>query len=395
VNLADLVVLILAILAAIRGLARGFLGQLFELGGGLTGLVIGAVLGPKIAASLSDSAGFGAALIALLVVFVCLSLGQALGFAIGNRFGSLARRVKLGPLDSTLGVAFGIVVVLFAYWVIGSLLVHGPFRSVSKQLRSSAVLRLEDRNLPTPPDLFAAVDQYLNTSGFPQVFASLPRPVGPPVRLPPNAIAQRAIRAAQASTVRVVVPACGGTQLGSGWIAASGTVITNAHVVAGGHSGVTVQDAAGSHRGRVVLFDPLIDVAVIKTSGLSGSPLRLDTATHGRGTTGATLGYPGTAGGLQVDRAAAVQSGPFTAEGRDIYGTRQVQRTIYELRAYIRQGDSGGPFVLPNGDVSGMVFAASTLDNKIGYALSGGQIRADVRRGEAATSAVSTRGCTH
>lgn len=394
-SIADIIVIVLAALAAARGLARGFLGQVFELGGGLVGLVVGAVLGPKIAGAMSNEAGLGAALIALIVVFICLSLGQALGFAVGYRFGSLARRVRLGSLDSALGVVFGVAVVLFAYWLVGSILVHGPFKSVSKSLRSSAILRYEDYHLPTPPDLFAAVDQYLNTSGFPQVFASLPRPVGPPVHLPSKASAQRAIRSAQASTVRVVVPACGGTQLGSGWITAPGVVVTNAHVVAGGHAGVTIQDGAGNHAGRVVLFDPRIDVAVVRTSGLAGRVLPLDVSDHGRGTPGATLGYPGTAGGRQVDRAAAVQAGPFTAEGRDIYGSRQVRRRIYELRAFVRQGDSGGPFVLADGNVAGMVFAASTLDGKIGYALSGSQIESDVNRGERASAAVSTRGCTH
>ena len=393
-SIADLVVIAFAALAALRGLARGFLGQGFELGGGLVGLVVGALVAPKVAATFSNGSPLVAALVALLVVFACLSIGQTIGYVIGHRFGAMARRAKLGAVDAGLGVALGIAVVLFAYWLVGSLLSHGPFEPVAKSLRNSAILSWEDDHLPAP-DLLAALNQYLDTSGFPQVFATLPRPIGPPVRLPSNASANRAIQAADQSTVRVVVPACGGTQLGSGWIAAEGVVVTNAHVVAGGHSGVTIQDQAGNHQGRVVLFDPRIDVAVVKTSGLAGDPLDLETAPQDRGTSGATLGYPGAAGGRQIDRPAAIQAGPFTAVGRDIYGHSRVERRIYELRAYVRQGDSGGPFVLLNGDVAGMVFAASTAAHRIGYALTGGQIAGDVTRGESSQQRVSTGGCTH
>jgi hypothetical protein len=393
--LVDIVVVVAGVLAAYRGWHRGLLGQMFELGGGLLGLILGVALGPRIADALTaDRASVAGALISLFVVFVLLSIGQAAGFIVGHRFGSMARKARLGPVDATGGAAFGIVVVLTGFWIVGSLLIQGPLRPLAAALERSAILEGLNDALPPPPNLLAQIQQYLRTSGFPQVFVGIPRPVGPPVDLPSLPQARRAVQAADQSTVRIVVPACGGTQLGSGWIVDSDSVVTNAHVVAGG-DGLTVQELDGAElSGEVVLFDPNADVAVLQVEGLSAPPLELETASQERGTGGATLGYPGAAGGQLEGRRAAVQ-GQFIATGRDIYGRGEVERDVYELRARVRQGDSGGPFVLPDGRVMGVVFAASTTDPGIGYALTGVEVAGDVRRGAQRTQPVGTGRCTH
>jgi hypothetical protein len=392
--IVDILVVLAGALAAYRGWHRGLLGQMFELGGGLLGLILGVALGPRIAGAFIDSASLVGALISLFVVFVMLSVGQAAGFIVGHRFGTFARRARLGPVDAAAGAGFGVVVVLVAFWIVGSLLIQGPFRPLSKALERSAILEGLNGALPPPPNLLAQIQQYLRTSGFPQVFVGIPPSTGPPVRLPSGAEARRASEAADQSTVRVIVPACGGTQLGSGWIVDPDSVVTNAHVVAGG-DGLTVQELAGAElSGEVVLFDPNADVAVLHVEGLSAPPLEFDTAAQERGTGGATLGYPGAAGGRLEGRRAAVQ-GQFVATGRDIYGQGEVEREVYELRARVRQGHSGGPFVLPDGRVTGVVFAASTTDPGIGYALTGAEVADEVRRGSQRTDPVSTGRCTH
>ncbi len=391
-NLVDLVAITLCGLAAVRGWRLGLFGQVFELGGGFLGLIIGAVVARRIAPAFSDGPGLQAALISLAVIFVGLSLGQALGYVVGRHFGSLTMRARLGAVDSSLGAAFGIGLTLVSLWLIASMLVDGPSRPVARAVQRSRVLGLVSGALPRPPDLFAYVRQYLRTSGFPQVFLDFPRPVGPPVKLPKDAIARRAVEKADQSTVRVIVPACGGTQLGSGWIAAPSTVVTNAHVVSGGDA-VTVVDQAGEHSGSVVLFDPKTDVAVVHVDGLSGPPLDLETTELERGTPGATLGYPGGSGRLEAHRAAIQDH--YDATGRDIYGRSVVTRDVYEVRSPVRQGDSGGPFVLPNGDVAAVVFAASTTQGDIGYTLTGAEVADEVQKGSGRTSAVGTGRCTH
>ncbi|MFN2490239.1 MAG: MarP family serine protease [Actinomycetota bacterium] len=390
--IADVVVFLLAVAAALRGWRRGVLGQAFEFGGGLIGLFAGVAFGPRVAAAVTRGGGVEGALIALAVVLVGLSVGQVIGYLLGQRSGALARRVRLGVVDSALGSLFGVGVTLVSYWLLGSLLVLGPIPSLAHQLRRSEVLRTMN-DLGEPPDLLAYVRQYLDASDFPQVFVGFP-PATRPVDLPANRFARRALRAAGDSTVRIIVPACGGTQLGSGWIAAPQTVVTNAHVVAGGDD-VTVEDLDGSNPGTVVLFDPGLDIAVIKAAGLEGASLPLETAPLERATSGATLGYPGDANGVLKAHPAAVQRLIEEARGLDIYGRDIVSREVYELTAKVRQGDSGGPFVIEGRRVAGVVFAASTSAGDTGYALTGAEVADEVERGISATAPVATGRCTH
>jgi S1-C subfamily serine protease len=301
-------------------------------------------------------------------------------------------RARLGGLDSSLGAAFGIALTLVSAWLIASMLVDGPSRTIASAVQHSTVIKKVSKVLPRPPNVFAYLRGYLDNSGFPQVFAGFPRPIGSPVKLPKDEVARRAADKADESTVQVVVPACGGTQLGSGWVAASDTVVTNAHVVSGGDN-VTVRDGAGDHPGDVVLFDPKTDIAVIHVVGTEGPTLALDTETLSRGTPGATLGFPGGRGELVVEKAAVQDQ--YEATGRDIYGRSTVTRQIYELRSRVRQGDSGGPFVLPSGHVAGVVFAASTSRGDTGYALTGAEVSDEVQQGSRRTTPVGTGGCTH
>lgn len=391
-NIVDLLVVALAMVAAFRGWRSGLVRQVFEYGGGLLGLLIGVAVGPRIASAFTDEPGIAAALISLVVVFVGLSLGQAVGFVIGHRIGSAAEETALSGPNAILGAALGVLVTIVAFWLVGSVLISGPSRPIARALHRSTLLRAVNRTLPRPPNVFAYIQQYLNTSGFPQVFAGFPRSASPPVKLPSDAVARRAFEAAGESTVRVVVPACGGIQLGSGWISAPSTVVTNAHVVAGGDN-VSVEDSDGKHSATVVVFDPRTDIAVLRAEGLAGPPLSLDAGSMERGTPGATLGYPGAQDGQLVVSPAAVQD-TYDASGRDIYGRQIVTRNIYEIRAKVRQGDSGGPFVLPNGDVAGVVFAASTTDEDTGYALTGAEVQDEVSRGAGRTEPAGTGECT-
>ena len=50
--------------------------------------------------------------------------------------------------------------------------------------------------------------------------------------------------------------------------------------------------------------------------------------------------------------------------GRDIYDQTRVKRDILELRAEVDRGDSGGPLILKDGTVGGVVFAESRTDDR-------------------------------
>jgi len=66
---------------------------------------------------------------------------------------------------------------------------------------------------------------------------------------------------------------------------------------------------------------------------------------------------------------------------------------VYQLQALIRQGNSGGPFVRKDGAVMGVIFAASTSDKDVGYALTSQEVVAKVDQARGRTSAVGTGPC--
>ncbi len=68
-------------------------------------------------------------------------------------------------------------------------------------------------------------------------------------------------------------------------------------------------------------------------------------------------------------------------------------REILELRAQIEQGDSGGPFVLADGTVGGVVFAEARTDPDVGYALSPTQVSVRIAPATGRTGPVDTGPC--
>ena len=151
-----------------------------------------------------------------------------------------------------------------------------------------------------------------------------------------------------------------------------------------------VIDQGGSHVAVPVLYDPTLDVAVLRVAGLSEKQLNLDPKSVSRGTVGAVLGYPG--GGPLTHGPAGVMAA-FDATGLDIYGNAESTRSIYEIDAVVRPGNSGGPLVEPDGEVIGVVFARSTVNNKVGYALASPAVLQRVESVRSDAGRVSTEGC--
>jgi S1-C subfamily serine protease len=157
-------------------------------------------------------------------------------------------------------------------------------------------------------------------------------------------------------------------------------------------------DTAGRHPATAMLFDPELDISVLKVPGLTDPSIRLDTNVVGRGTSGVVLGYP--EGGPFRYGPAAVDAA-FEATGLDIYGQRQIAREVYELNALVQPGNSGGPMVasgdaaqgIPDGTVIGVVFARSTTNTDVGYALAMHAVGVDIQKGEASTTPSGTGRC--
>jgi S1-C subfamily serine protease len=284
------------------------------------------------------------------------------------------------------------IAVVLAIWFLAFNLVNGPFPSLTGEIRGSVVVRTIEEAMPRPPSLLGEMRRFFDRFGFPEVFTGLPPAPAGPVKWPTQAEAGRAFGAARGSMVRIVGQACGEIQSGSGFVIGANDVVTNAHVVAGVAVPQVQEQNGGSQPGTVVLFDAEKDLAVLRVRDAPGEPLRLLPTEADRGAGGAVLGFPG-GGDLQGERAAVRR--PIEAKGRDIYGRRTVVRHVYELQASVEPGDSGGPFVLPDGRVAGIVFAASTTDEGVGYAITSTAALDDLRAAMPRTSPVGTGACVH
>ncbi|MCU1468695.1 MAG: Colicin production protein, partial [Actinomycetia bacterium] len=208
--------------------------------------------------------------------------------------------------------------------------------------------------------------------------------------LPASPSVRAAFEHAAASTLKIEGAACGRIQEGSGFVIAPGIVVTNAHVVAGVRQPFILANGVDTPA-IPILFDPNLDIAVMRDASINAPPLHLASTTVPRGTGAAVLGYPG--GGPLTVHAAIVLT-EIEAVGRNIYGTSTTKRDVYELEGVVRPGNSGGPFVEPDGTVIGVVFARSSLNNDIGYALTSPDVRKRTLQAETLDTPVATGPCT-
>ena len=139
----------------------------------------------------------------------------------------------------------------------------------------------------------------------------------------------------------------------------------------------------------VVFYDPQVDIAVLYVPGLNLTPLQFSDQAQS-GSSAIVAGYPENHPFTEVP---ARIGGTQNAVGPDIYQTGQVNRQIFEIRAQVQPGNSGGPLLSPSGTVYGVVFAAAVGVSDTGFALTAAQVAPDARAGAQSTTAVSTMGC--
>lgn len=363
-DLADVLIVVLVIVAVVRGVRVGAVMQVLSFGGFWIGLFLGGMLAPQVAHLFNG--GVTKAIAAVVTVIVAASVLGTAGRAVGMSVWRLLHRARLGPIDAAAGGVVGAGASLLAIWVLGGLFAYFPLRGVAAQIRGSRVLASLDRVMPPLPSVWSRVQQFASGTGLPEVFAQVNPATAPPVQQAGQGQVAQAIATDGPSMVKVVGRGCGDIQEGSGFVVAPGYVVTNAHVVAGvafprvlTRSGVRLAAVA-------VEFDPRYDLAVLHVPGLTEPPLRLDPSQVPAGTTATVLGYPG--GGPFKAVPAGVRA-YFNAVGRDIYGRSLTVRGVYEIQAVVIPGNSGGPLVLANGEVAGVVFSKSVTNPDVGYAL--------------------------
>jgi len=394
VNWIDWVLVLLVLAYALSGYWQGFITGAFATVGLLAGGLLGVWLAPKL---LGDAApSVWVSLGALFVVILAASLGQGILQYVGARARDKIRWQPVRFVDAVGGAALSAAAVLLVAWALGVAVSGSRISGVSNAVRQSAVLAKVNGVMPAEASgLLDRFNTVVGTSFFPRYLEPFAPErivrvgVGPArLRKDPDVV-----RAGQSVFKIHGTNSCGRGVEGSGFLYAPGYLMTNAHVVAGvSKPTVEMRDGDGGHTdtsGRVVLYDPQEDIAVIQLDSGDAAPLAFDTSAGPRDGV-AILGYP-------QDGPFDVEPGRIRAEQRlrspDIYGNGTVIRSVYSLRGLIRPGNSGGPIVDSEGEVVGVVFAASVTDNDTGYALTASQVRALGAEGSGRTERVSTGGC--
>jgi S1-C subfamily serine protease len=196
---------------------------------------------------------------------------------------------------------------------------------------------------------------------------------GPPASVgPPDAAIARDqdVIGAGASVVKILGTACGLGVEGSGWAAAPGLIVTNAHVVAGSDDTTVTTRGGVEADANAVHYEPRNDLAILSTP--LGLPALSLASSPRPGEPGAVLGYPEN-GPLTITPARFGST--QTVISQDSYGRGPLRRRMSSMRGDVRSGNSGGPLVDAAGRVMATVFAATTSGPAGGYGVPDGVVR--------------------
>lgn len=394
-TLLDLFILLTVLLFAVSGYRRGLAASVVVFALTVAGALLGLALLPWVLDGLGDSAA-AVNSAALLTVLVPAALGSALARRPASWLrGRLLARGPLRWADGAGGALACAAALLGVVWIAGNAALGSPHTSTAlqQQIRESTTMHTLADRLPEQTVTWAdRASGALSWAGFPQVLNPFQNEPATGVAEPSgDAVTATVTRAAQQSTVKVTgqLGDTGRGSEGSGFVYDDDLVMTNAHVVAGvDRPSVQVGGVGERLPATVVLFDPDTDVAVLRVAALDAPAVSFTEDDATRGSSAAVAGYPHNGG---LDLRAATVSTRMNATGLDIYDESTVTRDVYQLRATVRPGNSGGPLLTTDGQVYGMVFARSAAHPDTGYALTADGLRTLADQGARADTPVQTR----
>ena len=358
----DILIIVFAAFFGLIGFARGFLIGALSLVGFVGGAYLGTRFGPQLLEEGNASPFaplFG--LLGALVGGVILSAGAE---SIGGAMRSGIRSPVFGVFDGLMGSVLAVALALGLAWLVSVIVLQTPgVREYRGTIQRSVILQELNTVLPSDRVLkaLARFDPFPSITG-PSVDVEPPR--GSVARDPD-------IEGAGRSIVRVLSNSCGLGVAGSGWVAAPGVVVTNAHVIAGSDNTDVEPKGSGARLDATAIhFDSRNDVAVLRVPALDRPALEFSREVK-RTEPGAVLGFP-LNGPYKIVPARV--GATTTVLANNAYGTRRVRREVTAFRADVEPGNSGGPIVDVAGRVSGTVFS-KLLGSAGGYAVPNALVR--------------------
>jgi uncharacterized membrane protein required for colicin V production len=344
----DWAIVLLALALMPLGYRQGFLVGALTLGGFAGGALLGARLAPLLLSDGSESAYAPAvALLGGLLLGAVLAISlEGVGISLRRR---LVRTRPLRWLDAVGGAVVLAVLALAVSWVIGAVALNAPaLQQYRADIQRSTILSALNERFPPSGPILRALNRITPTPELQGPSADVDAP-GRRILGAPG------VEAASDSVVRVLGTACGLSIAGSGWVADTELVVTNAHVIAG-EDDTRIETREGeSLDATPVVYRPRDDLAVLRVPGLARSPLPL-AEEPARGTAGALLGYPGS-GDFSAVPARLGTTGEVSSQ--DSYGRGPIAREMTSFRGRVVSGNSGGPVVDAQGRVLTTVFASA------------------------------------
>jgi hypothetical protein len=378
----DLVIVIVVIVAGLRGQAEGGLRLLARLVGLGAGFIVGTLVAPSLSSDITHAAWRPA--LALGIVLLASIIGGQIGRLLGSYAAKALHALKLGLVDRVAGVLIGVAGALISCWLMAGLLGSTTWGSVASGIQGSSILSGMDKIMPPVPSIEARVQALLKSADFPSVFATVVAPTLP-ARVNPKSLGPLVTTLASPGDVVKVLASgsCASDSEGTAFFVSAHEAVTNAHVVAG-QTRITVDGAPA----QVALFDPDNDVAVLRVASLHEPALRFLTGTPSPGTPVQVIGFP-----LNASRTGAPGSieGELFGQGRDIYNKKLLSRTVLAVEVNVQPGNSGSP-VLVGPFVAGVIESKSLSQASTAYAIPDAVVDGDIAR-TPATGTASTRGC--
>lgn len=383
----DAVVLVGVLVVAVAGWRAGVIATAAAFAGFIGGAMVGAWLVPQLLAeadlpALLDAGATVAGMVLLGMV------GQAVLGLVGRivRDALDFRPVRL--LDSASGLVVSAIAFLVSAWLVLSVGASVPHLAIGDQIRASRAYVLLEETMSGPG---ARILDDART-----LLAGLDLPSIPlnPATLPPLEgidqvdVPEAVVDVARASVLQVSASStrCSAAMVGSAVVVGPERVATNAHVIAGA-SRITVRTVGGVRDlgARLIHRDAATDLAILFVPGLR-APVPAWDREAPRGTAAAVAGFP-RGGPLRV-RPALIR-GQATIDDDSGSGTRRV----HVLQGLVEPGNSGGPVLDLDGEVIGLVFANSALDDRTGFALAPEEVLPAVESTRTSTDEVSSGSC--
>lgn len=387
----DLALVLLVIGSMAMGWRQGAVAALLS----ILGVIAGGVVGLELAPQAMDLVEGGAARMAvgLSVLVGLVVIGHTVGAVAGQSLRNRMHSPMVVGVDSGFGAVVQALMTLLVVWMISLPVATAMPGPTGDAIRGSRVLATVDEMAPDAlAGLPSRIVRRIDDSGVPAAIAPFeqrrPQNDAP---ADPSVVDPAVVEQVRPSVVRVLgeAPQCSRLLQGTGFVVAPDLVVTNAHVVAGVDT-VRLETVAGLVDAMVVHFDPLDDIAVLRSWNLPLDPLDWASAEGQVGDGAVVLGFP--------------ESGPFTAtparvddrlliRGPDIYAATRHDREAYVLRSDVRHGNSGGPLITGDGRALGVVFGAGVNDDQTGYALTAAEAREHIDQARNAEAPVDTREC--